>query len=130
MYPASCNSDNCFLSSFNSFIDILYGLFEIGAVPDKRSITNSTSLFGGIPGNSLGKTYGKSLTTRMILPTNFLSTRCIVGRVEAVMVISTLNLYSFGLVSYTVPLAQCMTVFAFLNHDIPSIRCILFSSIL
>jgi hypothetical protein len=34
----------------------------------------------------------------------------------------------FGLVSFTVPLAQYITAFAFLNHDIPSIRSILLSS--
>jgi hypothetical protein len=92
MYPASCNSVNCFLSSFNYSTDILYGIFEIGAVPCKRSMTNSTSLSSGIPGNSSGKTSRKSLTTRMFLPTNFPSTRYMVRRVEAVMVILTLNL--------------------------------------
>jgi hypothetical protein len=92
MYPASCNSVNYFLSSFNSSTDILYGLFQMGAVPGKRSITNSTSQSGGIPGNSSGKTSGKSLTTQMFLPTNFRSTRNMVGLVEAVMVISTSNL--------------------------------------
>jgi hypothetical protein len=70
MYPASCNSVNYFLSSFNSSTDILYGRLEIGAVPGKRSITNSTSLSGGIPSNSFGKTSKKSLTTWMLLPTN------------------------------------------------------------
>jgi hypothetical protein len=109
-------------------MDILYGLFEIGAVPGKRSITNSTSLSGGIPGNSSGKTSGKSLTTWMLLPTNFPSTRNMAGLVEAVMVISTSNLSPLELVSYTVPLAQCMTVLASLNHDIPSIRFMLLSS--
>jgi hypothetical protein len=60
-------------------------------IPGKRSITKSTSLSGGIPGNSSGKTSGKSLTTRMLLPTNFPSTRYTAGLVEAVMVISTSN---------------------------------------
>jgi hypothetical protein len=32
MYPDSYNSISCFLSSFNSSADILYGLLEIGAV--------------------------------------------------------------------------------------------------
>jgi hypothetical protein len=63
MYPTSYNSVNCFLSSFNSSTDNLYGLFEMGAVPGKRSMTNSTYLSGGILGNSLGKTSGMSLTT-------------------------------------------------------------------
>jgi hypothetical protein len=58
-----------------------------------------------------GKTSGKSLTTQMFLPTNFPSTRYMAGLVEAVMVISTLNLSPFELVSST---AQCITAFAFL----------------
>jgi hypothetical protein len=128
MYPASCNSINCFLSSFNSSTDILYGLFAMGAVPGKRAITNSTSLSGGILGNSSRKTSRKSLTTRMFLPTNFPSTRNMVGLVEAVMVISTSNISPLELVSSKVPYAQCITTFAFLNQDIPSIRSILLSS--
>jgi hypothetical protein len=59
MYPASCNSVNCFLSSFNSSTDILYGRLEIGAVPGKSSMTNSTSVSGGVgvsrPGGSLSR---------------------------------------------------------------------------
>jgi hypothetical protein len=77
----------------------------MGAVPGKRSITNSFSLSGGIPGNSSGKTSGKSLTTRMFLPTNFPSTRYMAGLVEAVMVILTSNHSPFELVSSMVPLA-------------------------
>jgi hypothetical protein len=72
MYPTSYDSVNCFLSYFNSSTDILYGLFDMGVVPGKRSITNSTSLSGSIPCNYSGKTSRKSLTTRMFLPTNFL----------------------------------------------------------
>jgi hypothetical protein len=59
------------LRSFNSSTDILYGHLEIGAVPGKRSMTNSTSLSGGFLGDSSGKTYRKSLTTQMLSPTNF-----------------------------------------------------------
>jgi hypothetical protein len=128
MYPASYNSVNYSLSSFNSSTDILYCLFEMGAVPSKRSMTNSTSLSSGILGNSSGKTSGKSLTTQMLLPTNFPSTRNTVGLVEAVMEISSSNLSPLELVSYTVPLAQCITALAFLNHDLPRIRSILLSS--
>jgi hypothetical protein len=128
MYPASCNSINCFLNYFNYSTDILYGLFEMGAVPGKSTMTNSTSLSGGIPGNSSGKTSRKSLTTRMFLPTNFPYTRYMAGLVEGVMVISTLNLSPFELVSSTVPLTQCITAFAFLSQDISSIRSILLSS--
>jgi hypothetical protein len=104
-----------FLKFFNSSADILYGLFEMGAVPGKRSMTNSTSLSGGILGNSSGKTSGKSLTTRMFLPTNFPSTKYIAGLVKAVMVISISNISPLELVSSTVPLAQCITAFAILN---------------
>jgi hypothetical protein len=64
----------------------------------------------------------------MFLPTNFPSTRYMAGLVEAVMVISTLNLSPFELASPTVPLAQCIIAFAFLNQDIPSIRSILLYS--
>jgi hypothetical protein len=128
MYPASCNFVNCFLSSFYSSTDILHGLFEMGAVPGKRSITNSTSLSGGIPGNSSGKTFGKSLTTQMFLPTNFPSTKNMAGLVEAVTVIATSILSPLELVSSTVPLSQCITALAFLNQDIPSIRSIMLSS--
>jgi hypothetical protein len=103
MYPASCNYVSCFLSSFSSSTDILYGLFEIGAVLGKRSMTNLTSLSGGILGNSSRKTSGKSLTTRMLLPTNFPSTRNTMGLVEAIMVISTSNLSPLELVSSTAP---------------------------
>jgi hypothetical protein len=115
MYLASYNSVNCFFSSFNSSTDILYSLFEMGAVPGKRSIMNSTSLSGGIPGYSSGKTSGKSLTTRMLLPTSFPSTRNMAGLVEAVIVISTSNLSPLELVSSMVPLSQCITALAFLN---------------
>jgi hypothetical protein len=128
MYPASCNYVNYFLSSFSSSTDILYGLFEMGVVPGKRLMINSTSLSGGIPSNSSGKTSGNSLTTRMLLPTNFPSTRNTAGWVEAVMVISTSNPSPLELVSSTVPLAQCITAFAFLNHDIPRIRSIMLFS--
>jgi hypothetical protein len=62
-------------------------------------MTNSTSLSGGIPGNSSRKTSGKSLTTRMFLSTNFPSTRYMAGLVEAVIVILTLNLSPLELVS-------------------------------
>jgi hypothetical protein len=113
---------------FNSSTDILYGLFEMGAVPGKRSITNLTSLSGGIPGNSSGKSSGKSLTTQMFLPTNFPSTRNMASLVEAVTIISTSNLSPSELVSSTVPLAECITALAFLNQDIPSIRSILLYS--
>jgi hypothetical protein len=76
----------------------------MGAVPGKRSMKNSTSLSGGIPGNSSGKTSGKSLTARIFLPTNFPSTRNMAGLVEVVTIISTSNLSPLELVSSTVPL--------------------------
>jgi hypothetical protein len=128
MYPASYNSVNCFLCSFNSSTDIMYGRLEIGVVPGKRSVTNSTSLSGGILGNSFGKTSGKSLTTRMLSPTNFPSTKNVASLVVVLTAISTSNLSPLVLVSSTVPLPHYITVFAFLNHDIPRIRSILLSS--
>jgi hypothetical protein len=108
MYPASCNSVNCFLSSFSSPTDILYDRLEIGAVPGKRSMTNSTYLSGGIPNNSSRKTSGKSLTARMLSPTNFSSTKNAASLMVVVTAISTSNLSPLELVSSTVPLAQCI----------------------
>jgi len=42
-----------------------YGHLEIGAIPGSSSMENSTSLSGGNPGRSLGKTSGNSHTTEM-----------------------------------------------------------------
>jgi hypothetical protein len=64
----------------------------------------------------------------MLLPTNFPSTKNMVGLVEAVIEISTSNLSPLELVSSTVPLSHCITALAFLNQDIPCIRSILLSS--
>jgi hypothetical protein len=91
-------------------------------------MTNSTSLSGGFLGNSSGKTSGKSLTTRMLSPTNFPSIKNIARLVEVVTVISTSNLSPLGLVSSTVPLPHYITTFAFLNNEIPRIRSILLSA--
>jgi hypothetical protein len=91
-------------------------------------MTNSTSLSGGIPGNSSRKTSGKSLTTRKLSPTNFPSTKNTTGLIKVVTIISTSNLSPLELVSSTVPLAQCIAAFAFHNHDIPRIKSILLSS--
>src|SRR6185437_10681737 len=52
----SNNSFICFLSSSSSPVDNLYGLLAIGAVPGKRSMMNSMSRSGGIPGKSSGNT--------------------------------------------------------------------------
>ncbi|PVH31979.1 hypothetical protein PAHAL_9G280500 [Panicum hallii] len=65
MICLSSNSFSYFLSSSNSPTDILYGLLAIGAVPSKRSMRNSMSRSGGIPGNSSGKTSEYSHTTLM-----------------------------------------------------------------
>jgi hypothetical protein len=86
-------------------MDILYGHLEIGAVPGKRSMTNSTSLSGGIPNNSSGKTFGKSLTARMLSPTNFSSTKNVASLMGVVTAISASNLSPLELGSSTVPLA-------------------------
>jgi hypothetical protein len=88
-------------------------------------MTNSISLYGGIPGNSSGKTSEKSLTTQMLTPTNFPSTKNAASLVAVVTAIPTSNLSPLELVSYVVPLA---TIFDFLNHDIPRIKSILLSS--
>jgi hypothetical protein len=55
-------------------------------------MTNSTSLYGGIPGNSSGKTSEKSLTTQMLTPTNFPSTKNVASLMVVVTTISTSNL--------------------------------------
>lgn len=54
--PSSKSSYNRNLSSFNSARPIWYGVFDIGAILDKRFIKNFTSLFGGRSGKSLRKT--------------------------------------------------------------------------
>jgi hypothetical protein len=71
-------------------------------------MTNSTSLYGGIPGNSSGKTSEKSLTTRMLTPTNFPSTKNVASLIAVVTTIPTSNLSPLELVSSMVPLAQCI----------------------
>jgi hypothetical protein len=61
--PFSSRSCNWVLSSTSSFGGIRYDLLEMGAVPGFNSITNSTSLSGGNPDRSSGKTSGNSHTT-------------------------------------------------------------------
>jgi hypothetical protein len=68
-------------------------------------MTNSTSLYGGIPSNSSGKTSEKSLITRMLTPTNFPSTKNVASLVAIVTAIPSLNLSPLELVSSTVSLA-------------------------
>src|SRR3954471_21347508 len=63
MKPFANEASSWVFSSANSCGAILYGHFEIGDVPGIRSTMNSTHLSGGSPGNSLGKTSGKSRTT-------------------------------------------------------------------
>jgi hypothetical protein len=70
-------------------------------------MTNSTSLYGGIPSNSSGKTSGKSLTTQMLTPTKFPCTKNAASLVAVVTAIPSSNLSPLELVSSTVPLAQC-----------------------
>jgi hypothetical protein len=93
MYLASCNSVNCFLSSFNSSIDILYDRLGVGVVPGKRSMTNLTSLSCGIPGNSSERHPEKSLTARMLSPSNFPFTKNVASLVAVVTTIPTLNFF-------------------------------------
>jgi hypothetical protein len=71
-------------------------------------MTNSTSLYGGIRGNSCKKTSEKSLTTRMLTPTNFPSTKNAASLVAVVTAIPTLNLSPLELVSSMVPSARCI----------------------
>jgi hypothetical protein len=68
----------------------MYGRLEIGAVLD----------------NSSGKTSRKSLTTRMLSPTNFPSIKNVASLMAVVTVIPTSNLSPLELVSSMVPLAQ------------------------
>ena len=68
-------------------------------------MTNSTSLYGGIPGNSSGKIARKSLITWMLSPTNFPSTKNAASLVAVVTAIPTSNLSPLELVSSMVPLA-------------------------
>src|SRR3954462_14157901 len=63
MKPFVSKASSWIFNSANSRGAILYGRLEIGAVPGIRSTMNSTHLSGGIPGNSSGKTSGKSQTT-------------------------------------------------------------------
>jgi hypothetical protein len=70
-------------------------------------MTNSTSISGGIPSNSSGKTSKKSLTTRMLTPINFPSTKNVASLMVVVTATSTSNLCPLELVSSMVPLAQC-----------------------
>src|SRR5215216_6085279 len=103
-----CNcSPSCFLSSFSSSTDILYGLFAIGPEPGTKSIRNSTSLSGGIPGNSSRNTSGYSLTIgtlSMLTPLREFSLLPFGSKLD-------LNLICFlsGVVSVTVRLAQSST---------------------
>ena len=60
------SSDSCIwtLSSYNSTGAILCGVIEMGDVPGCNSIHKSTSLYGGNPGSSSGKTSSYSQTTQ------------------------------------------------------------------
>jgi hypothetical protein len=86
-------------------MDILYGCLGIGAVSGKRSMPNSSSLSGGFLGNSSGKTTEKSLTARMLPPTNFSSTKNVASLMVVVVAIPSSNLSPLELVSSMVPLA-------------------------
>ena len=56
MNPLSNNSYSWTLSSCNSTGAILCGVIEMGEVPRCNSIPKSTTLCGGSPGSSSGKT--------------------------------------------------------------------------
>ena len=59
----SNNSFNFIFNSYNSCIDILYGVLAISSVPGFNSIIKSISLLGGKHGNSYGNTSTHSHTT-------------------------------------------------------------------
>src|SRR3954471_121055 len=115
-----CNcSPSFFLSSFNSSTDILYGLFAIGPDPGSKSIRNSTSLSGGILGNSSGNTSGYSLTIgtlSMLTPLREFSLLPFDSKLD-------LNLIRFfsRVVSATVRLAQSNTPSYLAIQSIPKI---------
>jgi hypothetical protein len=71
-------------------------------------MTNPTSLYGSISGNSSGKTSGNSLTTRMLTPTNFPFTKNAASLMAVVTAIPISNISPLELVSSMVPLAQCI----------------------
>src|SRR3954471_4998244 len=115
-----CNcSPSCFLSSFSSSTDILYGLLAIGPEPGTKSIRNSTSLSGGIPDNSFGNTSGYSLTIgtlSMLTPLKEFSILPFDSKLD-------LNLIRFlsGVVSATVRLEQSSTPLCLVIQSIPKI---------
>src|SRR3954464_12441609 len=115
-----CNcSPNCFLSSFSSSTDILYGLLAIGPEPGTKSIRNSTSLSGGIPGNSSGNTSGYSHTIgtlSMLTPLREFGLLPLDSKFD-------LNFIRFpsGVVSATVRLAQYSTPSYLAIQSIPNI---------
>src|SRR3954470_9169923 len=115
-----CNcSPSCFLSSFNSSTDILYGLFAIGPDPGSKSIRNSTSLSGGIPDNSSGNTSGYSLTIgtlSMLTPLREFS----LFLFDSKLVLNLILLFS-GVVSETVWFAQSITPLCLVIQSIPNI---------
>ena len=63
MNPLSSSSYSWTLSSCNSAGAILCGVIEMGEIPGCNSIPKSTSLCGGSPGSSSGKTSTYSHTT-------------------------------------------------------------------
>ena len=64
MKPLSNNSCIWTLSSYTSTDAIVCGVIKIGDVLRYNSIQKSTSLYGGNPGSSFGKTYSYLQTTR------------------------------------------------------------------
>src|SRR4051812_34872230 len=115
-----CNcSLSCFLSTFSSSTDILYGLLAIGPEPGTKSIRNSTSLSGGIPGNSSGNTFGYSLTiSTLSMPTPLREFRLL--PFDSMLDLNLILLLS-GVVSVTVRLAQSFTPSYLVIQSIPKI---------
>src|SRR3954468_11412558 len=115
-----CNcSPSCFLSSFSSSTDILYGLFAIGTEPGTKSIRNSTSLSDGIPGNSSRNTSGYSHTIgtlSMLTPLREFSLLPLDSKFDLNFI-----LFPSGVVSVTVRLAQSNTPSYLAIQSIPKI---------
>src|SRR3954464_3863686 len=113
-----CNcSPSCFLSSFSSSTNILYGLFAIGPDPGSKSIRNSTSLSGGIPCNSSGNRSGYSLTIgtlSMLTPLREFNLLPLGSKLDLNLIL----LFS-GVVSETVWLAQSITPLYLVIQSIP-----------
>src|SRR3954462_5122143 len=120
MKPFANEASSWVLSSANSCGALLYGRLEIGAVPGLRSTMNSTTLSGGIPDSSSGKTSGKSRTTgissRSRRGSTFKECTWVLELGEVYLIV-----WPEGWVSLTDLALQSRTAFCFDNQSIPKI---------